>query len=247
LDGISAGLTAAELSILDGVTATAAELNKLAGATVTTAQLDSSVLLPGKVAVGIIYVPANVADPETVTIGADIYEFDRADDGADAGGTILVTAHSDDTPANATDALIAAINASGTEAITAIDISDNEILLVADAVGAVVIALAEAMAGVGNVVDSAAMREGAVAGFKDVAFVTRVPNATEVTLDQLHIPLDFVPATVIVQLRVTSTGALVAWDGDVLITGGGNPYITINNDGSVDFTASHTFHVMISA
>lgn len=40
LDGVSATLTAAELSILDGVTATTAELNILDGVTATTAELN---------------------------------------------------------------------------------------------------------------------------------------------------------------------------------------------------------------
>ena len=244
LDG--ALLDVNELNTLNGITADVNELNILDGVTVNAALINALAEVAGKVAIGVIYVPANVADVETVTIGADVYEFDRAVDGV-VGGNIAVTAHGDDTPANATDALIAVINASGTEAITAIDISANEILLVADVAGAVVTALAETMGGGGNVVSAANMASGEAAGTKEIASAARVATATEVTIGNLHIALDFVPVTVIVQIRHTSTGVVLAWDGDVLITGGANPYITINNDGGADWDADDTIHVLAFA
>ena len=45
LDGVAAGLSAAELSILDGVTATATEINKLAGVTAGTATASKAAVL----------------------------------------------------------------------------------------------------------------------------------------------------------------------------------------------------------
>ena len=204
------------------------------------AVVDGAQMSPGKVALGVIYIPSNVADTETITIGADIYEWDRAADGVVAG-TALV-GHADDTPTNATPVLVAAINASGTEAITAIQISVNEVLLVADAVGVVVTGLSTDMQGANNAVAAATMLTGTAIAQKKVISGARVPNATEVTLGNVHIPLDFVPIAVVVQIRATATGIVLAHDGDIIITGGDNPYITVNNDGAVDFDADDTIH-----
>lgn len=190
----------------------------------------------GKKAVGILRVAANVADTETVTIGSDVYEFDRSDDGVTAG-RIAVTAHSDDTPANATDALIAKINSDGTEPVTAVDIGDNEILVYADAVGATTTALAETMAGTNNAWDTAALRGGADPALKRYVVDSRVPNAQEVALGNLHIVLPFTPTYVDVLVTVTSTGASKAWDGVTTIESG---RVELDNSGSTDWAATDT-------
>lgn len=227
------------------VTADAADLNKLAAVSATEAQINSVFYSPGAPAYAVLRIADNVADEETVSIGADVYEFDRAADGVVNAGAIAVSGHADNTPANATDALIAAINASGTEAVTAVDISDNQVLIVADAVGVNTMALAETMAGVNNEWDTAALRGGAAAAIKRQLTITRVPNATEVALGCVLIPLDFTPATAIVQVRETATGTPVAWDGNVLLRTA-EQRVDLINAGSTDFAATDTITVMIS-
>lgn len=195
---------------------------------------------PGLKAVGVIRMASDVADGETVTIGGDVYEFDRAESGVTAG-RIAVTGHADDTPANASDALIATINSDGRELVTAVDISANEILLLSDSPGAVVLALAETMAGSNNVVSAAAMYGGAAAAAKRVATAVRVPNATEVALGNIHFGLDFTPTWVHAVVRTTSTGVMAAWDGAITITG---TRVTLNNAGSVDWATTSTIYFM---
>jgi hypothetical protein len=204
---------------------------------------------PGIAAVAILRVAANVADAETVTIGDDVYEFDRADDGVVAGN-IAVTAHSDDTPANATDALIAAINAEGTENVLAIDIGANEILLVtADAPGGnpaagvgTGIALAETMSGGSNAWDTAALRGGRAAGLQSSSQDARVPNATEVALGNMHFIFPFTLEGAIAIVRITATGIEKPWDGAMSVSG---KRLTLDNSGSggFDWAATDTVYV----
>lgn len=197
---------------------------------------------PGLPAFGFINVAANVADTETVTVGSVVFEFDRAANGVTAG-RVAVTGHADDTPANATNALITAINARTDLGIRAVDVSDNLILLVRTSVGVNTTALAEAMAGSNNVVSAAALANGAAEANKRIAAVARVPTANEVTAGALILPLNFVPTNVLVQVRVTSTGAFKAWDGKWTITGGSYPYVLVDNAGTTDWAATDTVHI----
>lgn len=196
--------------------------------------------------VATLRVAANVADEETVTIGADVYEFDRADDGVTAG-RIAVTTHVDDTPANATNALITAINASGTEHVVAVDISANEIaVFTADEPGgniqpsATTIAVSETLDGTDNTWDAANIDGGDQFG-SPLAMVSRVPTATEVALGNMHFGFPFTVGHVIAQVRVTASGAAKAWDGDIIATG---RRVVINNDGATDWAATDTVTVI---
>lgn len=196
----------------------------------------------GVIPVGVIRVEANVADAETVTVGSEVYEFDRAANGV-TSGRIAVTGHADDTPANATNALITAINANDTNGLKAVDISDNEILLVAKGVSSGSISLAETMAGANNTIDTAV--DGGKVGTQ-YAGSARVPTAAEVGHGNMHFAFPFTPTTVLVNVRVTATGAAKAWDGDVAITAASGDvpaYVTINNDGTTDWAATDTVHL----
>lgn len=201
----------------------------------------------GVAGMGVIRIEADVADEETVTVGGDVYEFDRAADGVTAG-RIAVTAQSDDTPAEATDALLAEINASGTSGVLAVDIDANEIaLFTADTPGGNIegsteaIALAETMAGTNNEVHAATFTGGSLAS-APVAFSTRVPDATEVATGNMHFGFSFTPATVLIQVVTTATGITVAWVGGYTISGG---RLTLNNAGAVDWATTDTVHVMV--
>lgn len=194
----------------------------------------------GTKAIGVLRVAANVADEETVTIGADVYEFDRAADGVTAG-RIAVTGHAGDTPGAATDALISTINASGTEDVTAIDISANEVLIVANSVGDTTTALAETMAGSNNAWDSAAMAGGALPTLRREVLTSRVPTTQEVALGNLHIALPFTPSYVSVLVTVTASGIPKAWDGVATIESG---RVELDNSGSTDWAATDTVTVL---
>lgn len=155
------------------------------------------------------------------------------------------TAGVDPTAAEVVVAIAAAINASGTELVTAIDIdSATEVLIHADAAGVVVLGCTETLAGAGNVWAAAAMYGGAAAGQGRIQSQSRVPNATEATLGNLHFEFDFTPVEIIVQVRVTASGVPVAWVGAVTITAG---LVTLDNTGAVDWSANDTVTVIALA
>lgn len=197
---------------------------------------------PGRRALAVLRVAANVADAQTVTIGTDVYEFDRAANGVVAG-RIAVTGHADDTPANATNALIAKINSLTGRIYQAIDIGDNEILIATKTPRVSTLALAETLAGVDNVWDTAALRAGQAAGIMRTAYGVRVPNATEVALGNMHFVFDFTPVAVIVQVRVTASGAVFAWGGNTVITDASHR-VTLTNNATNDFADTHTVTVL---
>lgn len=364
LGGVAITADAGEINKLDGLLTTKGQLNLLEGLTATASQLNAIPSNAGAVALGVVRIASAVKDGETVTVGADIYEFDtdasvtsgnilvdctggseiaaqgtlsmatkptpgdtvtlgttvytfvpdgtanaagEIDVGADAaeaqvnfvaavngsdgwndphplveagnfaaddcvitaltpgtaGNTIAstetftalgnvfdavalgtTTAGVDPTAGEGSDALILAINTSATEDVAAIDIGANEVLIVADEAGAVTLALAETMAGANNVVDTSAMRGGVAAASVSIATIARVPNATEVALGNLHIPLSFVPTFAFIQVRVTADGTIKAWDGGMTIVGGAHPYIKLTNAGNVDWAATDTVYAI---
>ncbi|MGH9462013.1 MAG: hypothetical protein ACRD1X_12390 [Vicinamibacteria bacterium] len=198
---------------------------------------------PGRRAVNVLRVASNVADEETVTIGADVYEFDRAADGVTAG-RIAVTGHANDTPAAATNALITAVNASGTELVAAVDIGDNEVLIVADAVGAVVLACAESLGGANNGWASATMYGGAAAALKALSVQRRVPNAAEVALGNMHFAFSFEPVVVALLVYPTATpGEAKAFDGAVSVVGN---VATVVDDGAVNLAETDTVVLIVT-
>lgn len=198
---------------------------------------------PGRCAVNVLRIAADVVDDETVTIGADVYEFDTDDPAGLVGvGTIRVDVVAAQTPTAATDALIAAINASGTEAVTAVDIGNNEVLIVADAVGAVALACTTDMTGVGNAWAAAAMYGGAAPATKKLVAQSRAPNATEVTMGNMHFQFDFAPTVVSVWVRVAATGLVVAWGGTFAITGN---RLTLTNGTNPDFADTDLVTVVV--
>ena len=172
------------------------------------------------------------ADASTIYVG----------DGIAVGSTIAVGLVTTLTPAAFTTALTADINSQGAEQITATRISATEILLVADATGVVATACTETLAGANNVFANATMVGGRAMDQRRMAIQTRVPTATEVALDHLHVAFDFTPTILVVLVGPTATpGALKIWDGAWTISGG---LVTIDNSGSVDFAATDTVTVI---
>lgn len=193
--------------------------------------------------VNVLRVASNVADTQIVTIGSQIYEFDRSADGAVAG-RIAVVGHADDTPDNALTALAATINADSLSEVTAQKISANELLVFSKTPGPKAISCTETLAGANNAWANATTFGGRLAGEKVYSRIRRVPNATEVALGTMHFVFDFTPVLDSVRVVVTATpGIALAWDGAVTISGN---RLTIDNTGTVDWAATHTIELTVT-
>ena len=167
------------------------------------------------------------------------------------------------TPAVAIPALVAEINnaLAGNERATAkasrcylryqAVALTNEMLLAAlnPGVADSGITLAETMGGANNTWDTAATRLGAEPALKRSFITARVPNATEVALDAMRIPVDFTPGVINVTVITTATGLEVAWNGARTFTAYGGAYqggyVTIGNGGVTDWSAAETVYVEI--
>ena len=165
-------------------------------------------------------------------------------DGIAGGSTIAVGLVTTLTPTAFTPALVDDINSNGTEAITATQISVNNILLTANRVGAVATACTETLTGANNAFAAATMYGGLAAGSKKLVAQYRVPNAVEVALGTMYFAFDFVPVVVYVAVVVTATpGIALAWDGAVTIVGN---KVLLDNAGSVDWAATNMVMLIVS-
>jgi hypothetical protein len=146
------------------------------------------------------------------------------------------------TPTAFTAALVDDINTRGTQSITAVLISANEILLKASAVGAVTTACTETLGGANNAFRASAMSGGRAQGLRKINIQQRVPTAVEIALDHMHFQFDFTPTLIQVFVVVTATpGLAVAWDGAYSISSG---LVTVTNAGSTDWDATHTVTII---
>ena len=198
--------------------------------------LDNAAL--GAYSNGYVNIAANVADTETVVIGADTYEFD--DDSTYTAGNIQVDVSGGLTPASATDALITAINANGNSPVTAVDIDANTVLLLCKEIGTLSVTCSETMAGAGNTVTSVLGGKERVLG--NVLY--HVPTAAEVTAGSVVLALDKVPLLATVAVATTATGAAVNWDGSITVDFA-NQLLTIDNGGATDWAATDTLIVEV--
>ncbi len=82
-------------------------------------------------ATGTLTFTGGVTDGETVTIGADVYEFDT--DASVTGGNVLVDVSGGATAPDAVTALVAVIP--GTEPVSAVDGAGNTVVVTADVAG----------------------------------------------------------------------------------------------------------------
>ncbi len=195
---------------------------------------------PGENAINVLRIAADVVDGEVAVVGADTYEFNDTE-GDVTPGNIWVDTSGGKTPTNATLKLAAAIVASATEDVTAVKISNNEVLVVSTLVGAVTTACSTTLTGVNSAWAAAAMYGGSVAGTRKSVVRARVPNAVEVALGNMHFRLPFTPAAALVQVRVTADGDAKAWAGKVVLSAGS---VKLVNDGGADFAVTDTVTVM---
>lgn len=160
-----------------------------------------------------------------------------------AGAATTLSGGVDATAAEFTTALVATTPANvGMERISA-----NEVLFTDNAPSGFSQARActETLAGANNGWAAANSYgfEGIEEKPKAQAVASRVPNALEITLGSVHIPLAFVPTKVLVQVRVTATGAAKAWGGLTTIVG---KRVQLTNNASTDFAATDTITIWAS-
>ncbi len=186
----------------------------------------------GRPAVNVLRIAANVADGETVTIGNDVFEFDN--NATYTAGRIQVVIPGL-TPAQATPALVAAINNSSAHRLLAVQISVNEVLVVtrddAGTVGA--LACSETMAGANNQWANATLYAGGGPGTVQGMLQQRAANAQEVAIGSAHFWFPFTVAACQASVR-TSAGVAKTWDGAVAISG---QRVTMDNAGASDWAA----------
>lgn len=72
-----------------------------------------------------------------------------------------------------------------------------------------------------------------------------VPTAAQVTAGDIFVSVPFVPSSAVVQVRTTSTQAIVAWDGVVGYTLKAKEVLVIDNAGSTDWAEVSTLHVLV--
>lgn len=188
----------------------------------------------------ILRLASDVADTETVTINGVVFEFDTVPTSVTSGRT-SVDVSAGVTPTLAGTALTTAINASSC-GMRAVKISASEVLVYSASGSNTAFATTETLAGANNVW-AAATAFGGSAQPSEVpvpVILSRVPTATEVTLQTFHFPLNFNPTAVTLQIR-TSAGVIRAWDGAITIAAN---VVSISSSGSTDIAASDVVTIL---
>lgn len=155
------------------------------------------------------------------------------------GGAVL-SGGADATAEQTTDAIVAAVGSAYPYSAT--KISANEILFTMAIAGRNVTAVSETLTGSNNAWSAAAFYGGAEepAELPKARSTSRVPTATEVTLQTMHFAFGFNPASAIVQVR-SSAGVLTAFDGSIVITGN---RVSVNSAGATDIGANDIVSVI---
>ncbi len=118
------------------------------------------------------------------------------------------------------------------------------LLVVADAVGVVALGTTETHSN--GVWDAANMRRGVAAAVRQQANIVIEPDAEEVALGDMIVPLPFAPTVVHILVITTATGATVAWDGvvEIVAAAGIMPdYIILDNSNAVDWAEASTIYI----
>lgn len=175
-----------------------------------------------------------IATTETFTSGSNVF------DAATLGTT---TAGADPTAEEFIDGFLTVVNASSTS-VTAVKLGAAALLIVAREDGPRAIACTETLAGTNNGFAAAATYGGRQVNGDDIkrnSIESRVPNAGEVATGFMVFGFPFPVSHAVVQVKTTSTNAVVAWDGDVNPSGNN---VIITNDGSTDWATTSTVTVI---
>jgi hypothetical protein len=180
------------------------------------------------------------ANGEAFTIGSETFSCVSADPeafefipGADAAGSATNIA--------------ACINANTTQKIKARAFTGG-VLIQSTKPGNRALACTETLAGTNNAWASATMyggsAEDAFEKTRGFELIPIVPNATEVAVGRIDLPLNFTPSGFIVDVRVTATGVAKAWDGGITKDGTDPQLVAITNAGSTDWETTDTITVL---
>lgn len=197
-------------------------------------------------AVNVLRVASAVADAETVTIGAVVFEFDTASTPTITAGRQRVDINAAQTAAASTTALEAAVNATNVLGfrVIATRISANEVLFTQAVPGVNTTACSETLAGTNNAWAAAAFYGGSntIESARTVCVASRAATAVEVALETLHFVLPISPTMATVQV-VTAAGVTKAFDGAVTISGN---RVTVASSGTSDVAATDVVTVVAS-
>lgn len=153
------------------------------------------------------------------TVGNAYATTETLAESGSAWGAATLASGADTSAAEFTTALTTAINANDCGG-SAVRIGANEILFIEANGTPNPLATTETLTGSNNAWAAATTYggENEPLSIPDMCLFSRVPNAAEVALGNLHLQLSFTPTVFLVQVRTTSTGAIRAWDGTVVIT-----------------------------
>lgn len=231
--------------------------NVLIGATASDTIDNLIAAVTGGAGSGTLYAAATVAHPlitaavgagDTMTAtarytgtAANAYATTDTLAGTSAWGAVTLVTGAEPTAEQAIDALILAWNA-GQGQFQAVKISASEVLFIDSDGGNSYCAFTETMTN-GAFAQAAAYRGRGALPNRIVPVVSMVPLALEVTTGNLHVVFPFTPTAVIINVRVTATGAIKAWAGTYVISGG---RVTLTNNASTDWAATDTVTVLAS-
>lgn len=210
---------------------------------------------------GSVYAAATTAHPDvTGSAGAGTTVIATAKVAGVAGNSITTTETSnnaswgaatlaggidEDSPIEASTAIVTAINNNANSKVTATKISDNEVLIVHDDIGINALSCTETLAGSNNAWASSTMFGGsnAPASIKNVVVISRTVTAVEEALDTVHFVLPFAISTFLIQLR-NSSGIIKAFDGTAVVSGN---RLTLTSSGSTDCDQNDVVTVIASS
>jgi hypothetical protein len=171
-----------------------------------------------------------IASTETMTKGA----WDASTLGTTQAGV-------DPTGAEAVTALVALINGLTRKPFMAKALGANDFVLLTKTPTQMEIPVSETLVGSNNAVE-AEISGGFVETLDKVRAFALVPSAVEVAAGFIVLPVSPVPAGCLVQVRVTSSGALKAWDGAVIYD---TDMVLLDNSGSTDWAGTDTVSVIL--
>ena len=167
---------------------------------------------------------------------------------APGAGDIAVGMSGTLTPAVFTDRLVWAINNLGKERVKAEGPNDNTVIVAtADKRGGSYVAslsalaVSETLGGAGNAWDDTTLAGGRAPSVLE--YINIVPTAAQVTAGSIYVgPFPFVPVVEDVRVRVTASGAVVAWDGAATVSGN---YVVLDNSGATDWATTSTITLIV--
>lgn len=162
-------------------------------------------------------------------------------------GGIAIGLNATLTPTAATPALVWAINNKGKEKVVAYQHDVNTIVVAsADRAGGTPVpslaatATTETLGGGGNAWDAATLAGGRAVEM--LTFLSVVPTSAQVTAGAIVLIFPFTPVVEEITIRVTSSAAVLAWDGAATVSGN---KLTIDNAGAVDWGTTHTIRLAV--